>query len=198
MSNWLYCNDVPASPSRGALTLPRQLTLRRCADDWRLIQTPVLLAPAADPTILSGPRPKRAGLLASAALPPRAAIEVALRLEADAGAILCVRLSNAAGETLSASFDAGTYPGFLVDRSGTHGFRHRYMVDRATWSAPQGTTASDMRLIVDRSSIELFGMNGEASGTMLQYFASPPDRLEVSAEGGSVGLPELHVRSLRT
>ncbi|WP_375382979.1 GH32 C-terminal domain-containing protein [uncultured Sphingomonas sp.] len=196
MSNWLYSNDVPASPSRGAMTLPRRLTLRRHADDWRLVQTPVPLDPIAGSSILSGPRPKRTGTLAGAAVPYGAALEVVLRFEADPGAILSVRLRNAAGEMLSACFDAGTYPGFVVDRSGTRGFRHRYMVDRAIWSAPQGTTTTDMRLIVDRSSIELIGMGGEASGTMLQYFASPPDRLEVIAEGGAVALMQLEVRSL--
>ena len=197
MSNWLYCNDVPASPSRGAMTLPRRLMLRRRADDWRLVQAHVSLDAVAGASILSGARPKRTGLLAGAALPRGAAIEVALRLQADPGSILSVRFRNAAGETLSASFDAGTYPGFLVDRGGTRGFRHPYMVDRVTWAAPPGAAATDMRLIVDRSSIELFGMNGEASGTMLQYFASPPDRLEIIAERGSVSLSELHVRSLR-
>lgn len=197
MSNWLYCNDVPTSPSRGAMTLPRRLGLRRRADDWRLVQTPVALDPLAGATFLSGPRPRGFGLLASATLPPGVAIEVALRLKADPGAILTVRLGNARGETLSASFDAGAYPGFLVDRSGTRGFRHRYMVDRATWSAPPGTIATDMRLIIDRSSIELFGLGGEASGTMLQYFASPPDRLEVIAEGGAVTLIELGARGLK-
>jgi levanase len=197
MSNWLYCNDVPASPSRGAMTLPRRLTLLRRAGDWRLLQMPVPLDTVAGAAILSGSRPRCTGTLAGAALPPGDAIEVALRFEADPGTILSVRLFNAAGEILIASFDAGTYPGFVVDRSGTRGFRHRYMVDRAIWAAPQGTTATDMRLIIDRSSIELFGMNGEASGTMLQYFASPPDRLEVVADGGQVTLSRLAVRSLR-
>jgi levanase len=197
MSNWLYCNDVPASPSRGAMTLPRRLSLRRRGDGWWLLQTPVSLDPLAGAHILSGSHAKRSGVIASAALPPGAAIEVALRIEADPGAMLTVRLRNAEGETLGASFDAGTYPGFLIDRGGTRGFRHRYMVDRAIWSATPGTTKTDMRLIVDRTSIELFGMGGEASGTMLQYFASPPDRIEVIAENGTVALPMLNVRSLK-
>lgn len=196
MSNWLYCNDVPATPSRGAMTVPRRLTLRRRADDWRLMQNPVSLDPIAGATILSGPRPQRMGTLANAALPPDAALEITLQFEADPGAVLSVRLLNAAGEMLIASFDAGTYPGFVMDRSGTRGFRHRYMVDKAIWPAPQSTTATDMRLIVDRSSIELFGMGGEASGTMLQYFAAPPDRLEVVAEDGRVALHEFNVRRL--
>jgi fructan beta-fructosidase len=196
MSNWLYCNDVPASPSRGAMTLPRRLTLRRHSDDWRLVQTPVPLDGIAGRTLLEGSRAKSTGLLASAALPPGSAVDIALQLQADAGAVLSVRLRNAAGETLSAAFDAGSYPGFLIDRSGTQGFRHRSMVDRAIWSTLPGTTTTDMRLVVDRTSIELFGMRGEASGTMLQFFSAPPERVDIVAEGGAVALPDIRIRSL--
>ena len=197
MSNWLYCNDVPASPSRGAMTLPRRLSLRRRDDDWRLVQTPVSLDAIADRTLLSGSRPKSKGLLAASALSPGDAIEINLRLKADAGAVLSVNLRNAGGEVLTVSFDAGSYPGFMIDRSGTRGFRHGYMADRAIRAAPQGTTETDLHVFVDRSSIELVGMSGEASGTMLQYFASPPDRLEIVADGAAVTLRELRVRNLR-
>lgn len=197
MSNWLYCNDVPASLSRGAMTLPRGLSLRRRADDWALVQTPVPLDAIAGPVLLSGSRAKATGVLARASLQQGAALEVALRAEADPGALLSVRLANAAGEVLKIAFDAGSYPGFVVDRSGTRGFRHLYWVDRAIWAAPPGTTQTDMRIVVDRSSIELVGHGGEVSVTMLQYFSSPPDRLEIVAERAGVGLPVLMARTLQ-
>lgn len=197
MSNWLYCNDVPASPSRGAMTLPRRLGLRRRGDDWRLLQTPVSLDAIAGRTLLSGAGRRTSGVIAASPLPLGDAIEITMRIEAEPGAVLSIKLRNPSGETLTVSFDAGTYPSFQIDRSGTRGFRHRYMVERATWAAPHGTTATDLRLIVDRSSIELVGMGGEASGTMLQYFASPPDRLEIVTEGSAARLAELQVRALR-
>ena len=70
---------------------------------------------------------------------------------------MTIRLSNAAGEVLAAGFDAGPYPGFFIDRGGTRGFRSRWFADKATWSAPPGTTTTDLRLIMDRTSIELIG-----------------------------------------
>jgi fructan beta-fructosidase len=41
MSNWQYANDVPTSPWRSAMTVPRELRLRRTADGLRLVQKPV-------------------------------------------------------------------------------------------------------------------------------------------------------------
>jgi fructan beta-fructosidase len=41
MSNWTYANDVPTSPWRNAMTLPRELALRKTAEGLRLIQKPV-------------------------------------------------------------------------------------------------------------------------------------------------------------
>jgi sucrose-6-phosphate hydrolase SacC (GH32 family) len=41
MSNWAYTLDVPTSPWRTAMTVPRSLTLRRTSAGWRLAQTPV-------------------------------------------------------------------------------------------------------------------------------------------------------------
>jgi sucrose-6-phosphate hydrolase SacC (GH32 family) len=41
MSNWTYANDVPTSPWRSAMSIPRVLRLRDTPDGWRLLQKPV-------------------------------------------------------------------------------------------------------------------------------------------------------------
>src|SRR6185503_7254763 len=41
MSNWRYANDVPTSPWRSAMSVPRELRLRKTADGARLFQQPV-------------------------------------------------------------------------------------------------------------------------------------------------------------
>lgn len=41
MSNWEYANDVPTSPWRSAMSLPRALSLRQVNGQWRLLQSPV-------------------------------------------------------------------------------------------------------------------------------------------------------------
>lgn len=41
MSNWAYANDVPTAPWRSAMSIPRELRLRRTAEGLRLVQHPV-------------------------------------------------------------------------------------------------------------------------------------------------------------
>jgi len=41
MSNWDYANDVPTAPWRSAMTIPRELGLRKTGDGMRLVQKPV-------------------------------------------------------------------------------------------------------------------------------------------------------------
>jgi fructan beta-fructosidase len=41
MNNWLYAQDIPTSPWRSAMTIPREVTLRRIGDSVRLRQKPV-------------------------------------------------------------------------------------------------------------------------------------------------------------
>lgn len=41
MSNWTYANDVPTSPWRSAMSIPRVLRLRDTPNGWRLLQKPI-------------------------------------------------------------------------------------------------------------------------------------------------------------
>jgi fructan beta-fructosidase len=41
MNNWQYANEIPTSPWRGAMTIPRTVSLRKTPEGHRLIQSPV-------------------------------------------------------------------------------------------------------------------------------------------------------------
>ena len=41
MNNWQYANDIPTSPWRGAMTVPRSVALRETHDGFHLVQKPV-------------------------------------------------------------------------------------------------------------------------------------------------------------
>lgn len=42
MSNWQYANDVPTSPWRSAMSVPREIALKQTAEGWRTISQPVV------------------------------------------------------------------------------------------------------------------------------------------------------------
>lgn len=189
MSNWQYANDVPTGRWRGAMTLPRRLSLRRTADDWKLVQAPLGLDAAHARTVSDG----RAR--ASTPLPRGAALDVTLSIDAARNARTSLRFANADGEYLEVGYDPGPAVGSVwIDRGGAQGFRHRFFTDKSSWAPPADTTTLDLRLVFDRCSLEVFAAKGMGCATLLHFFKAPPDRLEVHAEGAS--LPAVSIRAL--
>ncbi|HSW09004.1 glycoside hydrolase family 32 protein, partial [Aquabacterium sp.] len=54
MNNWDYARDVPSAPWRGQLSLPRELSLARTGEGWRVVQRPAqALQQARGPALLA-------------------------------------------------------------------------------------------------------------------------------------------------
>lgn len=186
MNNWQYANDLPTGAWRGAMTLPRRLSLRKVADDWKLVQEPLGLDAARRQVVAQGPGK------ASTALPPDTALEIRLTCAPDS--VTSLRLANGDGEYLEVGYDPGPAVGSVwVDRGGARGFRHRFFTDKMSWAPPPDGAPLDLRLVFDRCSLELFAAGGTGCATLLHFFAAPPDRLELAADGK---LPEVTVHAL--
>jgi fructan beta-fructosidase len=115
MSNWLYASQVPTSPWRGAMTLPRELHLQE-VDGQTHLCTPVAaeIAQAFQPLNDSGP--DGPALMPSGEwrqLPDGA---FRLQLMADAYASWCLQLRNESGQAWRLSFDADKAQ-YMVDRT---------------------------------------------------------------------------------
>ncbi len=41
INNWNYANDIPTTPWKGAMSIPRNLSVKKMNNEWRLIQKPV-------------------------------------------------------------------------------------------------------------------------------------------------------------
>ena len=124
MSNWRYAGAFPSSPWRGAMSLPRRMSLRTVAGTVRLVQQPAgfvreLLAGATPVTVFGAIEPTDLGLgrhsLVELSWDPASTGELRLQLRGDADAL--VELSHApASNVLSvarrgAAMEA-VHPGF--------------------------------------------------------------------------------------
>lgn len=197
MSNWQYANDVPAWPSRGAMTLPRRLGLRRVRDDWRLVQRFPDLTPQVARTLVDGARPSGSGVLLEQALTPGAALEIQLQVELPSAELFTLSFVNEADEQLDVGMDAGPFGGLYIDHHRTQGFEHRYVVTRLSHASLPGTRTMDLHLILDRSSLELLGEQGAVAGTALYFASAPFSLLRLVASGGQALVPRLLIRQLR-
>ncbi|SEP92234.1 levanase [Streptomyces sp. yr375] len=197
MSNWDYAGAVPTSAWRGAQSIPRQMALRTV--DGRVLLTS---QPVDSVTYLrqDPPATATAGLVTNRSQPliGPAAEGKALDIEAtfslkDAERFGLKVRTGAAGEETVIGYDTTTQE-LYVDRghSGAVDFNSTFPgIQTAPLKAVDGKVT--LRILVDWSSVEVFGGDGEAVITD-QIFPDPASQgVQVFAENGSVQLDEATV-----
>ncbi|WP_405965593.1 GH32 C-terminal domain-containing protein [Streptomyces sp. NBC_00723] len=192
MNNWDYGGGVPTSPWRGAQSVPREMALRTVDGRIRLTGEPVnsvtsLRQPNA--VSASGVTVKNTSetLIGPAAQGKALDIEATFSLE-DADRFGLKVRTGAAGEETVIGYDATTQE-LYVDRtrSGAVDFNSTFPgIQTAPLKAENGKVK--LRILVDWSSVEVFGGSGEAVITD-QIFPDPASQgVQVFAENGSVKL----------
>jgi sucrose-6-phosphate hydrolase SacC (GH32 family) len=200
MSNWLYGQDVPTSPWRSAMTVPRELMLRRTPDGLRLVQKPVT---ELKKLRLPSPLRFRGGTFAAAAqwLVAHNDLPQLLDVEMNFSRVtgkdpFTVNLQTAAGERTSLTFDP-THNRLVLDRarSGQTGF-HRDFSTRH--EAPLRITNGDvaLRFLLDASSIEILAQGGETSVTELIFPTAGPRGLTLTSEGATPNVTAITIHAL--
>jgi fructan beta-fructosidase len=197
MSNWDYANAVPTHPWRGAMTLPRTVGLSERDGDIRLTQLPT--ASLEDRRLehrhYEGP----------------SVDAIADAVAGDVGGdVLDIELDIALGESERVGLDVA-----VGDRSAV---RIRYDVDTARLSVDrtqsgEATFASgfaavhdaplspidgriSLRIVLDRSSIEVFADEGRVVLTDLVFPAADATGIAVVSEGGPTGPATLDLWNL--
>jgi fructan beta-fructosidase len=171
MSNWQYAADVPTSPWRGQMTVPRKLSLRTTPEGLRLVQNPI-------DSLQQLRHPWQAGsdtFELQATVPLGNAKEVGLKL------------LDADGTFTLIGFDRERQQLF-VDRthSGETGFSKEFP---ARTSAPfrLGAVLLRLHILVDRNSIEVFADDGRVAMTNLVFPPPAARRIEFYSKGGQAG-----------
>ena len=175
MNNWDYARELPTAPWRGAMTLPRELQLRREGGVWRLCSTPARELQAGLGPVLWQAGGEAEGL--------NAALHAAggcawLRCEADARESFSLVFENALGDCLRVGFDAARGVYFIDRRQAGEtnfhaSFAARYEVPR--WA---GGALLTLTLVLDTSSVELFADAGCSVLTSQVFPRAPWCRLQ--------------------
>ncbi|WP_338498490.1 glycoside hydrolase family 32 protein [Streptomyces sp. SJL17-4] len=199
-TNWDYPFSAPTRPWNGQHSIPRELTLADGQDGPVLRQLPVteLASLRTDTTV-------RRDLTAGPGLPDPCAgltgisyeIETVLVLPATGAATWCgFHLRRKDGQSTLVGYDA-VRERLFVDRtdSGRTDFT-RYFAGRteaplAAARVADGSRTVRLRILVDSSSVEVFGGAGEAVVTSLVLPDPDARGLAFTAEGGTVRIAEL-------
>ena len=168
MSNWQYANNVPTQQFRSANGLPRDLGLTKVGGETYLTSTPSkeLLA-------VRGAKVKQ----------PTEACEIVIDVKKQAEIVL----ANAKGEQVTMIYD-GAKQTFTMDRtkSGDVSFSPDFP---CVTEAPTYGTIRQLRLFIDRCSIEAFDTDGKMAMTNLVFPSEPYNTIKV--KGGKATIYDI-------
>ena len=161
MSNWQYANQVPTKQYRSANSIARDLGLFEYNGE-----TYCSVSPAKEMDAVRGARLSA----------PTEACEIVVTLKGDAQ----ITLRNAKGERVVMTYDDEEET-FDMDRrrSGNTSFSDAFPV---AISSPTYGKVRQLRIFVDRSSIEAFDGDGKMSMTNLVFPTEPYDKLTIKGK----------------
>ena len=158
MSNWQYANQVPTKQFRSANSIPRDLGLFHHGEE-----TYVSVTPSKEMLAVRGAKIKN----------PTEACEIIIDTKNQTEIVL----SNTKGEQVTMRYD-GQQQTFTMERvkSGDESFSEAFP---AVTVAPTFGTVKQLRIFIDRCSIEAFDAEGKMAMTNLVFPSEPYNALKV-------------------
>ena len=168
MSNWQYANQVPTKQFRSANSIPRDLGIFKYGEE-----TYVSVVPSKEMLAVRGQKVKK----------PTETCEIVVDVKGSA----TIELSNTKGELVVMNYDAQKQT-FSMDRtkSGDVSFSEAFP---CVTTAPTYGNIRQLRLFIDRCSIEAFDSDGKMAMTNLVFPSEPYNIIMV--KGGKTTIYEI-------
>lgn len=199
MSNWQYAADVPTMQFRSANTLPREMQLFKSPEGELYVASapsPELLKLRGD--VVDKITNKNIGMNPSAFnLPDNGICEIDLSFEAKKADVITFTLSNKEGEKVVMKYDAKNRTmSFDRRESGVVDFSQKFPAITVSPTF-ENSGKVNLRIFIDRSSIELFGNNGQFVMTNLVFPNQPYTTLDIQSKNGDAKLTDLKVYAIK-
>jgi fructan beta-fructosidase len=168
MSNWLYAQQVPTYKWRSAMTIARELGLQEVGEEMYVTSMPVKELKFYKSSVLS-----------EGSINQTSVYE--LNVQGSKINSFTITLQNEEGESLDFGYDQETNQ-YFIDRSfaGVHDFHKEFA---ALHSAPRISTNSNFtfKVLVDKTSIEIFADNGLTVMTDIFFPSSPYNSVTIQS-----------------
>ena len=189
MNNWLYGQEIPTSPWRSSMSLPRELSLHRVNGVLELRQTPVSELKRGRGGKMVTADFKRTHLLATDLGPSSG--ELVILWEPEDGQALNFSLLG-----LDYHLDQARRELLFVREDGQQSFSPAFL-NRSVVSLKKQDGPWEIRLFYDQSSVELFAQEGRIVHTARTF---PKDmsgaKLQISADSGKLSVSRWEMPSI--
>ena len=200
MSNWQYANEVPTRQFRSANSLPRDMALFRASDGEIYLAS----VPSAELDAMRGkPIDYRSSRLSAKGktfrLPAQndGICEITCSIDTKDQSPVVLTLANAEGEEVVMTINP-LDDTFSMDRtrSGVTGFSDNFPCVTVAPGYSPDSKIWNLRIFIDRSSVEAFSADGHFAMTNLVFPTSPYNTLTVSQGAGAGYMKSLKVYPL--
>ena len=174
LNNWYYANDIPTSPWKSAMSLPRNLSVKKINNEWILLQKPVAAVNSFRKKIISlGNEVVTENKL----LPVKSTqFEMELSIEPSATSVCGIKLARSNDHFFEIGYDAAKQL-LYIDRSktGNTSFNENFKkMNRFEKNIALKNKKLHLHIYFDNSVVEIFVNDGEAVFTA-QIFPDEPD-----------------------
>jgi fructan beta-fructosidase len=199
VNNWKYAQDIPTSPWRSMMSLPRTLSVKKINDEWVLIQEPVktIRTLHLKPTVQS----KNLVIEKLKQLPVQSQqFEMEIIISPSANSLFTINLASDKNQEYTVGYDAKTEIVFM-DRghSGESLFNDEYKkLSHFETTLALKNNQVKLHLFFDNSVVELFANDGEAAMTMQIFPANKNAGVFLNSIGGKTIVKEITLWPLKS
>ncbi len=198
VNNWNYANDIPATPWKSAMALPRTLSVKKDNGEWILIQKPVAVAATLRKKIFQS---QNEPVENRKVLPVKSKqFEMEVTLEPSASAVSGVKIAVGENNYFEIGYNAAQQL-FYIDRSksGNTSFNENFKnMHRFEKIIPLKNKKLQLHIYFDNSIAEIFVNGGEAAFTA-QIFPDEKDMgIELFSEGGKSKFSNLSLWQMKS
>jgi fructan beta-fructosidase len=197
-NNWAYANDIPTYPWRGAMALPRSLSLKKTNGEWLLIQKPVdaLKKLRTDPVEL-----KNISVAGKKELSIKSQqFEMEISYQPVANSTAGVHLAVGKQNVFLIGYDASSQKLF-VDRSGciNHSFNKEFAsLSRYETSLTPLNGKIKLHIFFDNSIVEVFANDGMTVLTTQIFPDENDNAVELFSEGATTKFETVRLWKMRS
>jgi fructan beta-fructosidase len=196
LNNWAYAGKIPTTPFRGAMSLPRQISLRRTAAGLELVQQPI-----AGVASLRGPKKEQQNLkLTSQSYTLEKSLDNVYEIEAEIspGTAKTVGLQIAKNDK-EETIVRYTNGHLELDRrkSGNVAFSDWFPSIESAPLQPQNNLIK-LRIFVDRSVVTVFANNGERVMTVYIFPKKAGGAIALFTEGGTAEFKNITIWPMKS